>query len=139
MKGFSGDVTIKRMGIETYKLIGDLSYENEEIRVTAKYGMLYDGASVPRIFWRVIGSPFIGTYVCSATIHDALYTSQGLGILTKEDVDSLFLEMMEVEGVSWWKRNVMYYAVKYGGSEAWDSIEEDGKDYCEIHLLNSIS
>lgn len=139
MVGFKGDVTIKRLNTTTYELVGDLTYINDKLKVKAKHGMPTNGASVPRFMWRLIGSPFVGDYVCSAVIHDALYISQGLGLLTKEEADKLFLEMMEIEGVSLWKRNAMYYAVKWFGDEAWDSIEKDGGKYCEISFINSVS
>lgn len=135
---FSGEIVGVFVGTDSFKLKEDLSYSNNEIKVTAKAGLVYDMASIPRMFWRIIGSPYIGKYRRAATLHDALYASQGLGVLTKEQVDKLFLEIMEVEDVSWWKRNSMYYAVRWFGSEAWNSIEKDGKDYCEIiNLVNN--
>jgi len=138
MKGFSGDVTLKRLDVHNYELEDDFSYENNKIKVIAKQGMPTDGASIPKFTWRIIGSPLIGKYVGAALIHDALYTSQGLGKLNKEDVDKLFLEMMKVEGVSCWKRYAMYYAVKFGGRSAWESIEKDGTKYCEVKILGEI-
>ena len=132
---FSGDVIGEFIGDKDFKLLKDLSYENNEIKVTAKAGMIYDMASIPKIFWRVIGSPYIGKYRRAATLHDALYTSKGLGKLNKKQVDKLFLEMMQVDGVSFWKSRVMYLAVKYGGDSAWESVEKDGDKYCEIEFL----
>jgi len=52
MKGFSGDVTITRLNAKDYKLAGDLSYTNDELKVIAKSGLVFDGASIPRLFWR---------------------------------------------------------------------------------------
>jgi len=135
MKKFSGDVTLKRIDVHNYELEGDFTYTNDEIKVTAKHGMPTDGASIPKFTWRFIGSPFIGKYVGAALIHDALYTSRGLGKLNKKQVDKLFLEMMKVEGVSYWKRQAMYWAVNLGGDDAWNSIEKDGDKYCEIKFL----
>lgn len=138
MKGFIGNITLKRLNEHNYELEGNLSYKNSEIKVTALHGMPTDGSSIPKVMWNVIGSPFVGNYVRSSIIHDALYTSQGLGKLNKNQVDSLFLEMMKIEGVSWWKRTLMYWAVRLGGAKAWNSVEKDGKDYCEIDFINSI-
>ena len=138
MKGFLGDIIVKKLAPYEWELLGDLSYENYEIKVTAKSGMPTDFASVPRFFWRVVGTPAGGEYSCSALIHDALYTARGLAQLTKEQVDDLFLEMLKVEGVSYWKRYAMYWAVRLGGREAWDSIEENGGKYCEISFINTI-
>jgi len=134
---FSGDVIGEFIGAKNLKLLEDLTYKNNKLKVTAKAGMLYDMASIPKMFWRVIGSPYIGKYRRAATLHDALYTSQGLKKLNKKQVDKLFLEMMKVEGVSLWKRQTMYWAVRLGGKSAWDSIEKDGYKYCEIKFLRN--
>lgn len=136
---FTNSIIGEFVGEDEFKLLQDLTYRNNEIEVTAKADMVYDMASIPRIFWRVIGSPFIGKYRRAATIHDALYTAQGLGIVDKNYADKLFLEMMAEEGVVWWKRYVMYYAVKWFGASAWESIEENGGKYCEISFINSLS
>ena len=72
---FTKDITIKRLGVKLWELVGDLSYENNELRITAKSGLKTDGASIPKPFWRLIGSPLTGRYVKSAIIHDALSVS----------------------------------------------------------------
>ena len=134
---FKGNVTIKRLEVQLWELVGDLRYTNGTLFVIAKSGLKTDGASVPRVFWRAIGSPFVGDYVCSAIIHDALYMSEAM---TRKDADDLFLEMMKVEGVSYWKRYAMYWAVRAGGGFVWkkhtpESIEE-GRRYCEVVTFN---
>ncbi|MCP4410913.1 MAG: DUF1353 domain-containing protein [Gammaproteobacteria bacterium] len=91
---------------------------------TAPKGMETDGASIPRFFWRLVGSPLSGKYRQAAVIHDAGY----LGVLrwwsgavqknyTRKEVDDLFLVLMEALGVSWWRRRAMHLAVRwFGGS-----------------------
>jgi len=84
-----------------------------------------DFASIPRWAWPVIGHP-VGEYGKAAVIHDWLYQypCDGLPIAeperTKRRCDQIFLEGMRVLGVSWWKRSVMYFAVKVGGGGAWE-------------------
>ena len=90
--------------------------------LTAPQGMITDGASIPRFFWRIIGSPLSGKYRQAAVIHDAGY----LGVLewrsgtvqknyTRQEVDDMFLLLMEALGVSWWRRRAMHWAVRWFG------------------------
>ena len=43
-------------------LLEDVSFTSKGKIWTAPAGSVIDGASIPRFFWRVIGSPFIGYY-----------------------------------------------------------------------------
>jgi hypothetical protein len=78
-------------------------------------GWVTDFASVPRFFWRVL--PPMGRYSLAAIAHDYLYWS---GMVPKDEADNIFLELMKHLGVSAWKRNTMYQAVKLFGKSAWD-------------------
>lgn len=136
---FKGNVTIRKENETHYMLVGFLSYKNHEIEVIAKGGFLTDAASIPRFLWRVIGSPFTGKYTSSAILHDLLFATH---IIPKVDADKLFLEMLEVEGVIWWKRTLMYYGVKWFGASSWNKDEktiEENKKYVEVITVNSIS
>ena len=74
-----------------------------------------DGASVPRAF-RWLAAPFAGKHAAAAVLHDALYYD---GFLGKEASDLLFLEAMKCSGVSVWRRQALYQAVKWFGWPAW--------------------
>lgn len=139
MKGFNTNVTIKKEDANYYRVVGFLSYKNEELSVIVKGGFLTDGASMPRFLWRLFGSPFTGKYTASAIIHDSLY---GTHLLSKEQTDSLFLEMMEVEDVALWKRTCMYYGVRWWGRSSWDKPSETilrNKQFAEVEYANSIN
>ena len=71
-------------------------------------GSIVNGASIPRLLWRAIGSPFVGKYRRASVIHDVY-----CDIKTRpwKDVHRCFLEMMETDGVSRIKRRVMFMAV----------------------------
>lgn len=75
-----------------------------------------DFASVPRIFWTIV--PPWGKYSPAAVVHDYLYIKQHT---TRLYADSVFKELMKALGVSWWKRNLMYSAVRAGGWFVWNS------------------
>lgn len=79
--------------------------------------MSTDGASIPRLFWRLIGCPLRGRYAPAAVIHDALYKSQ---LFSREVADELFREMLLILGINLLKAWAMYKAVRIGGSSSWD-------------------
>jgi hypothetical protein len=90
--------------------------ESLDARITILPGFRWDGASVPRFFWRVIGAPRNGKYVPAALLHDALYAAE---LFSRLQCDRVFLDYMEQLGVSWWRRNAMYLAVRVGGGFVW--------------------
>ena len=99
--------------------------ESKEIILVPK-GFITNFASVPRFFWSII--PPWGKYGKAAVIHDYLYYTKKY---TRKRADEIFLEGMEVLGVSLWKRQVMYWAVRifaksyYGGDRLTKEPEKD--------------
>lgn len=81
-------------------------------------GFVTDFASIPRALWPVIGHP-AGPYVQAAVLHDCLYREPGM-FVTRAKADAIFLEAMEVLGVSWWRRRAMWAAVRAFGGAAWE-------------------
>jgi len=91
-----------------------------------KKGFTWDGASIPAVFWSVIGSPFSGRYAVAAIAHDALYCSEWIA---RSDADWIFLEIMEACGCWWITRNIIYSAVRIGGGIIWSNHKrEDVKE-----------
>jgi len=79
-------------------------------------GFQFDGASIPRIFWPVIGNPWESDIVQAALVHDALYSAE---LLTRADSDHWLREIQRREGIGMIRRNIMYYAVRAGGWAVW--------------------
>lgn len=87
-----------------------------EIRIPA--GFIFDGASVPRLFWLGISPTELG--VVAPLVHDWLYRTGGqYGALSRGDADSIFLDHMKAEGVSGWRRWAAYTAVRAFGRGSW--------------------
>ncbi len=103
------------------KLLHDFSYENENIKVTALRGFEFDGASIPKFFWRVVGHPFTFKLLRPAVIHDIIYATE---CFERKYSDALFEEMLDFSGVSGFKENTMYYAVRLGGGGVWEEHTE---------------
>jgi hypothetical protein len=84
--------------------------------ITVPVGFLTDGASIPRIFWSIIGPH--GNYYRAAVIHDFLYnpsSKRHYSAVTRAMADSIFLQAMEDCGVGWITRHTIYRAVRAFG------------------------
>ena len=75
---------------------------------TAPAGSVINGASIPRLFWWPIGSPFCGRYRRASVIHDVYCTIRSE---PWPAVHRVFLEMMAVDKVPWLQRRLMFAAV----------------------------
>lgn len=85
----------------------------EIVRVPA--GFITDLASIYWLFWIVIGPPN-GRYSRAAVIHDFLYFKQ---TYSRARSDRIFLEAMKVLKVPWWKRRLMWIAVRTFAGWVW--------------------
>lgn len=79
-------------------------------------GFMTDGASIPRIAWRVIGHPMCTDILPFALGHDGLYAAE---LLTRKECDEWFLQTMAANGICWAKRNAMWSAVRTFGGYVW--------------------
>jgi hypothetical protein len=75
-------------------------------------GTSVDGASIPQVFWSLIGGPFEGKYRNASVIHD--YYCQ-IRNRRWQDVHAAFYEAMLASGVEQGKALVMYKAVENFG------------------------
>ena len=91
-------------------------------RLTILPGFVTDGASIPSLFWSCAGDPFSPHFVAAAVVHDALYSAE---LTTRDKADEIFLELLEVEGLSWLHRNIFWFAVRVAGWTVWDEHTEE--------------
>lgn len=91
----------------TFELTKPIVIHSRGHRIEVPIGFLTDFASVPRFFWRIF--PPWDTHRLSAVVHDYLCVSSEV---PRKEADLIFLDLMQRQGVSWWKRTVMYRAVR---------------------------
>lgn len=129
MAEFIGIYQIEEVDPYSVKTLQDIIYiaNNGDI-VLVPVGFVTDGASIPKIFWSIIGSPFTGKYKKPALIHDYLYATH---LTSRKRADSIFIEGMKYLGVSRVKRVLMWLAVKIGGGFIWKNSKRD--IYLGIH------
>lgn len=67
-----------------------------------------NGASIPQVFWSIIGGPFEGDYLNASVIHDYFFVTK---TESSEATHRVFYLGMLAKGVPTWKAKAMYWAV----------------------------
>lgn len=75
-------------------------------------GARVDGASIPQIFWSILGGPFEGKYRNASVIHDWFCDRR---TMTWQKVHRMFYDAMLASGVGPVEAKLMYLAVYYQG------------------------
>ncbi len=89
-------------------------------RYLAQEGMITDGASIPRVLWDTVGSPYASKYLPAYILHDHLcqhardIPDKEMRKRLRKGADKLLREMMDYLGAGWVKRSVVYRGVGIG-------------------------
>jgi len=111
------------------RIAEDFTYENDKYKITLKRGFVTNGASIPKIFWSILSSPFDGPIIYAACVHDGLYTKR---TLPRKECDKLLIEMARENGYSKIKSFLVYNAVRIFGGSHWHKNSESQKELIEI-------
>ena len=127
---FKTELCLKVIGDQAYEVMSPLVYNNGIKQVTVHKGFDFDGASIPRPLWGIVGSPMTDGYQRAGCLHDALYASQ---LFPREICDLYFLEAMKADKVGYFKRYAMYWAVRaFGGSSYENGNKEEVNAYRKL-------
>lgn len=106
-----------RQGRQCCRLLKDWTVRG----IVIPAGFETDWASVP--WWADGVVPSFGPYAPATIPHDYLYSLGGRlpdgRTFTRKQADDLFLDLLKELGVPWWKRSLMYRAVRTGGGSGW--------------------
>jgi len=86
-------------------------YEINEDEYNILAGFKYDGASIPKVFWSLIGGKFHPDFQLAALLHDYMYAMK----LGRNKADRYFHRLLLKRGVSKIKARLMYLAVSWFG------------------------
>jgi hypothetical protein len=81
-------------------------------------GDSWDGASIPRWAWSVIGHPLRDEFRWASFWHDHL-CQRAKNIECRTVADAVFLALLRDEGVNKWRRLAMWSAVRVYGIWVW--------------------
>jgi hypothetical protein len=90
-------------------------------RWTAPSGSVINGASIPSVFWSVIGGPFEGRFRKASVLHDAACDTQ---TESWQDVHRMFYDACRCSRVGIGKAQTMYWAV-YQFGPRWEPAGTD--------------
>lgn len=109
----------EKESIRKYPFINchDLKVELHDFVKGKKYefvinkGYCYDGASIPRMFWRLIGAKTDPAFLIPSLIHDVLCEHHDYVDNDRYFADKVFERLLYVSGVSDFNRWLMYHSV----------------------------
>lgn len=126
---------------QAYRLEKEYIYKwdknGETYRIIIPEGLVYDGASIPRLTWTLTGMRPDGLLRAAALVHDFIYIHKGKmpkgsyqmhndkryvdlnTRWTRKKADKMFAQILKESGVSRFKRRIAYRAVRIGGWLAW--------------------
>ena len=109
-------VLFEPVGSDRVRVVEAIRYDvagypgcNHALEIEAGY--TFNGASIPRPLWSLIGTPFKPEYLEAACYHDWIcehaerYTHRTAG-------DEVFLQLLTDAGVPYWRRTVMFLGVR---------------------------
>jgi hypothetical protein len=76
-------------------------------------GTPWNGASIPRFFWRVFGSPFVGLHRKPSVVHDYLWIEAKAGRCTYQRANWVFWHALRSQGVRPFKAWLMWAATEF--------------------------
>ena len=95
------------------RLLEDFAYVDPHGKVwTARQDDVVNGASIPRVFWSLIGGPFSGKFRNASIVHDTACERMSS---SWKAVHQMFYEACRCGGVSETKAKIMYAAVYHFG------------------------
>ena len=113
------------------RLLEDLIFiDSKGKKWTSPKGSVVDGATIPKAFQGVIGTPYGGEYVLASVIHDIAYDEKKE---SWEEVHRAFYDALLASGVEKQKATIMYMAV-YEGSSRWGKNKQ--KHLSQEKVLN---
>jgi len=97
------------LGDNNWRLTAPFIYLYRNHKVTVPKDFITDGGSIPKLAQLIIGGHWSGKYPKACVPHDFGYHSQ---TLKRKVVDKDFLVGMRILGTPFWKRQLMYWAVR---------------------------
>lgn len=95
------------------RLLDDIVFTDRKgCKWVAPERSVVDGASIPRFFWRIIGSPLVGKYRRASVVHDVYCENK---VRPYQQVHKMFHEAMLCDNVPKRKAWLMYQAVRFFG------------------------
>jgi len=83
-----------------------------------KAGDSWDGASIPRAFWSIVGHPLQQEFRWASYWHDRLCEQSTLWA-DRRLADAVLLLLLQLQSVGYWRRTAMWAAVRLYAWTVW--------------------
>ena len=94
-------------------------------------GFTWDGASIPRAVWSIIGAPSEPDFWAATLVHDWVYLTH---IFSRAETDEALFQILGESDVSLWRRRCIWAAVRaFGGGSHWKNGVEEKKQIDELN------
>jgi len=95
-------------------------------------GYWMNGASIPRPFWPIIGSPFEPDLWAGAGAHDYLYLTH---IRPREESDEVLFQLCRQSKVGLWRARTIWRAVRTFAGFAWNNNQRDLEELGDLRVM----
>lgn len=128
---FLNPLDIRVLGGGKYQLLSPLGFKDGNIIITVQKGFIYDGASIPKSLWSIIGCPM--DYAYESALHDVLYASK---IFSRKECDKYLHKALMARGVNPIIAKEIYLGVRVAGESFFgsDSIA-DAREFVSVEWL----
>jgi len=101
-------------------LISDYVFNINGKVSTIPAGFWFNGASIPKLFWQLICSPYDPRILEKALVHDWLYTAK---VIDRHEADAYLVDGLQ--GFNFIQVGSIHKAVELFGERAWKDTQED--------------
>ena len=93
-------------------------------------GYEFDGASIPRLLWRVCGHPMEIPRLAAALAHDWLYSAH---LTDRATADAIYRAICRQMGLGAFRTAVEHRALRMFGGSAWSGHGADDENFARAH------
>lgn len=117
------DVDYAVKGSQRMKLLKSLHVKVGGVVRIIPNGTEWNGASIPRLFWSIIGKPTQQEFALASLIHDYLYMIRH----DRDEADAVFRKLLDWAGVNGRRVALMWGAVRVAGHMFYASTAKNNR------------
>lgn len=126
MSAFTTPLELEYLDGRNWRVTAEFDFASSVLEriIRVPVGFVTDFASIPRLLWNIL--PPTGLYGKAALLHDDAYRNPEMlsPPITRQQADRLLWEGMEVLGVSYHVKLIIYLGVRFGGRRTWDGYRQ---------------
>ena len=123
-------------GEDGWSLDHNFSFRYYNTVYTVKKGFDFDGSSIPRAAWTLVGHPLQTQKLLAALFHDILYC---VHIQPRDWCDEAYFDIQTATGESWAICRTRYYTLRTVGWVAYPKTEAEIKKYKPFLVVEALA